>query len=451
MPTRFYLCLALLAATPVWAQLQSTPFEIPAAPIDEQMQTPPPVSNKAYPTTVGSQTRSNYLSAGLTLNTAYSDNVVAGATTTPVGDVIYSILPTIAIDQTTARLHSTLTYIPGFTFYQHTSELNAADQTATLNLQYRLSPHTTVSVNDSFQKSSNVFNQVSPLSGGALSGSTQTPPASVIVPFADQLSNIANFGISYQFNRNRMVGASGIVTVSNYPNPDEASGLYNSNSLGGSGFYSQRLSLSQYIGATYQYLKSQGNPADAQANPANMQIGVQTHTFLPFYTIYLSPTLSLSLSGGPQYFNATQYSSPSVRSWKPSAMASIGWQRDHTNFVGSYSRTVTGSVGLPGAFESNSASASMSLQIARTWTVGLNFSYFIDKNVTPSFPSSSPGGHTVSGATSIQHLLSEHLRAEFGYVHLHQSYSDITAISNAPDTNREFVSVSYQFTRSLGR
>ncbi len=40
----------------------------------------------------------------------------------------------------------------------------------------------------------------------------------------------------------------------------------------------------------------------AQANPVNAQTEVQTHTLLAFYTIYLNPTLSLSLSGGPQYF-----------------------------------------------------------------------------------------------------------------------------------------------------
>ncbi len=52
-----------------------------------------------------------------------------------------------------------------------------------------------------------------------------------------------------------MIGAGGTFTESNYPNPAEASGLYNSNSGGGSAFYSQRLSSTQYIGVTYQYSK----------------------------------------------------------------------------------------------------------------------------------------------------------------------------------------------------
>jgi hypothetical protein len=449
-----YVCLglALFVASPAFAQLESTPFELPTKPLDEApMLTPPPVSNKAYPTVVGSQLRSNYVAAGLVFNTAYNDNVLSGGSTTPTGDVIYSLLPTITFDQTTTRQHFGLLLSPGFTIYQHTSSLNAADLNLSVNYQYRLAQHTTISFNDSFQKSSNVFNQSYPFSGATISGSSQSLPPGVIAPYANQLSNTADGGITYQFGYNNMVGASGVITESNYPNPTQAAGLYNSNSGGGSAFYNQRLSATQYIGATYQYLRSQGNPVDSQASPASEQAEVQTHTLLPFYTIYLNPTFSLSFSGGPQYYSATQSPSPSVHAWFPAAMASIGWQTNHTNLVASYSRTVTAAVGLPGAFNSNNANASLRWQATRTWNFGGTASYSSNKNVTPLFPASNPGGHSVSGSVTAQCSLSEHLKAEIGYTRLHQSYGGISAISTVPDTNREFISISYQFTRPVGR
>lgn len=415
------------------------------------MLTPPPVSNKAYPTVVGSQERSNYVAAGLVFNTAYNDNVLQGGSNTPAGDVIYSFLPTITFDQTKSRQHLGLLFSPGFTLYQHTSSLNAADLNLALNFQYRLTQHTTVSFNDSFQKSSNVFNQSYPFSGGAISGSSQSSPVGVIAPYANQLSNTANGGISYQFGYNSMVGASGILTESNYPDPVQAAGLYNSNSGGGSAFYNQRLSSTQYVGVTYQYLRSQSNPADSHAGPTSAQAEVQTHTLLPFYTIYLNPTFSLSFSGGPQYYSATQSPSPSVHAWYPAATVSIGWQTSHTNIVSSYSRTVTAAVGLPGAFDSNNANASARWQVTRAWNLGCAASYSINKNVTPLFPASNPGGHSVSGLVSAQYSLSEHFKAELGYSRLHQSYSGISAISIVPDTNREFISISYQFSRPVGR
>jgi hypothetical protein len=451
MLKRIYLGFVLLMARPVWSQLGSTPFEMPTTSVDESpMLTPPPVSAEGYPTTIGSQMRSNYLAAGLIFNTAHSDNVPVSGSNTPASDFIYTVSPSIALSKTTPRQNLALIYSPGFTFYEHTSTLNAGNQNAAVNFQYRLSKHTTISLNDSFQKSSNIFDQIN-APGQAISGSSQAPPVAVVAPFAEQLSNTANVEITSQFSRNRMIGASAIVTERNYPSPAEASGLYNSNSLGGSAFYSQRLSATQYIGVTYQYLRSLANPVGAQANSSNAQAEVQTHTVLPFYTIYFTPTFSLSLTGGPQYFDASQSPSLPVRSWAPSAMASVGWQRSHSNFVASYSRIVTGGLGLPGAFDSNSANASVGWQIARPWSVGLAGNYSINKNVTPQIPSSNPGGHTVSGTVSVQYSISEHLKADLGYTRLHQSYSGVAVISGAPDTNREFISVSYQFSRPLGR
>lgn len=248
-----------------------------------------------------------------------------------------------------------------------------------------------------------------------------------------------------------MIGASGTVTESNYPNPAEASGLYNSKSLSGSVFYSQRLTSKQYMGVTYRYSRSQSNPPNTQASPVIEQSQVQTHAFLAFYTFFLNPKLSLSLSCGPQYSDASQPPSPPFSSWTPSITASIGWQRSHTNFVASYSRTVTGGLSLPGAYDSNSANASVRWQTARTWSVGAAGSYFNNKNVTPSFLSSNPGGQTISGTVSVQHSISEHLNVDLGYARFHQNYSDIAVISTAPNSNREFISISYRLMRPLGR
>jgi hypothetical protein len=452
MIIRVCLSLALLTAIPAWSQALPTATGGTDIPDDDsRMQTPPPVNGEAYPTTVGSETRANYLAAALTLNTAYNDNVLGGGSTSPVGDVTYSIFPTLTIDQTTSRQHRMLTYSPGFTIYQHTSSLNEADQNAALNFKYLLTEHTAITLGDSFQKSSNVFNQSYPLSGGAISGSAQSPQIGVVAPFADRLTNTATAGLSYQFSKNSMIGGSGIATQLNYPNPAEASGLGDSSSRGGSAFYNQRLSSTQYMGVTYQYSASKSNPVNTQAISGTAQTGVQSHSISPFYTVYLSPTLSMSLSGGPAYIDATQSSSSRFRSWTYSAMASVGWQGSHTSFVASYSRAVAESVGLLGAFDANSANASARWQLARTWTVASAASYVINKNATIVDSSSSSGGHSVSGDVSIQHSMSENLRLDIGYLRLHQSYSGIAVISSAPDSNREYISVSYLFTRPLGR
>ena len=61
------------------------------------------------------------------------------------------------------------------------------------------------------------------------------------------------------------------------------------------------------------------------------------------------------------------------------------------------------------------------------------------------------GGHSISGTAQLEHPLGEHLKASLGYQRLHQSYSGIAAIIGDPDSDRVSISISYQFTRPLGR
>jgi hypothetical protein len=95
---------------------------------EDRMLTPPPVSGLSYPLAPASEDRANYLRGGVTFTTAYSDNVLASSGGAAVSDVSYSVWPTIALDETTTRLHATLTYAPGFTFYQRVTAFNQADQ-----------------------------------------------------------------------------------------------------------------------------------------------------------------------------------------------------------------------------------------------------------------------------------------------------------------------------------
>src|ERR1019366_1251311 len=189
--------LLVLSAAPLWSQVDNTPTQ-PAPGVtgtdntDDRMLTPPPVSGQSYPTSSASEERSNYLRGGLTFTSAYTDNAVGSITGHPVSDVSYSVAPFVALDETTSRLHFVLTYAPGVTFYQRTSSRNEADQNASIDLQYRLSPHVTFSARDGFQKSSNVFNQPDLASAADVSGGAQQPNFSVIAPIADRLSNSGN-------------------------------------------------------------------------------------------------------------------------------------------------------------------------------------------------------------------------------------------------------------------
>jgi hypothetical protein len=448
------LGLVLLASVPVSSQEQQRTVPAPAAtgPVSDVsssdsgagMLTPPPVSGQAYPLWFTSEERANYLRGGVTFNTAYSDNVLGSTSASPVSDVSYSVWPTIALDETTSRLHAVLTYAPGFTLYQRTSSRNEADQNLSLNLQDRLSPHVTLSLRDSFQKSSDVFNQPDQGLAGAVSGAAQGANDSVIAPLADRLSNNGNAGITYQFSANAMVGASATFTNLHYPDPTEVPGLYDAASRGGSAFYSYRLSKQHYIGATYQYQELLSYPTGGTNE-------TQTHGAFLFYTFYPAPSFSFSVFGGPQYYSTgPQYTGATLtplsasQSWSPAGGASLNWQARHTSMAVSYLHSVSSGGGLTGAVELDSANASVRQQITRNLSASLAGLYANNGVLAVS----SLGGHSVSGTAALQRQVGEHLSLQAGYTRLHQTYSFISA---NPDTNREWVAISYQFARPLGR
>jgi hypothetical protein len=441
MRNRTYLFVILFLSVPAWSQVTDTGTEPVNTPnTEDHMLTPPVVSGQSYPVAPESQERSNYLRAGVVFTTEYSNNVLGSIGGNPVTDVSYTVWPTLAIDQTTSRLHWDLNYAPGFTFYQHTSSYNQADQNASLDFQYRVSPHVTFAARDFFQKSSNFFNQPDLGSSGVVSGGAQGPNQSVIAPLADRLSNFGTVGITYQFSANDMVGGSGTFGRLSYPNPTEVQGLYDSSSQAVSGFYSHRVSKIHYVGAAYQYQRLMSYPTGSTSE-------TQTKAVLFFYTVYPMPSFSLSLFGGPQYYN-TVYPPFSSRGWRPAVGASLSWQGHFTAFAASYLHVISGGGGLDGAVQLDGASASVRLQFSRALSAGLSGGY-ANNSVLGATPGSD--GHSISATLSLQRQFGERLALQLGYTRLHQSYSNVAVLAGTPNTNREFVSLSYQFSKPLGR
>jgi len=407
------------------------------------MLMPAPISGDGYSMGFTSETRSNYLRGGLAFSSAYDSDVTTGSNGQPVSDVSYSIFPTISLDQTRSRLHWVFTYSPGFTFYQKTSSLNQANQNLGVNLTYRLSPHVTLSLRDSFQKTSDVLNQPSSDLQQPVSGGVFVPNYSVIAPISDMLTNTANATLTYQFAANAMVGASGTFTNLHYSNQSQVPGLSDSSSKGGSAFYSHRLSKMHYIGVTYQYQMFLAYPTLGQSE-------TQSHSIFGFYTVYLKPTLSISMFGGPQYSNTQQFGLPTSSAWSPGGGASMAWQGKLTSLAASFSRTITDAGGLSGAVQADVANGSLRRQLTRTLSASIGASY-ASNNVLDALPTLNTSGHTISGNASVQRQVGEHLNLQLQYIRLHQSYSDIAAISSTPNRDRVMATISYQFMRPLGR
>lgn len=404
------------------------------------MMTPPPVSGTSYPTEVGSEVRTNYMRGNINSTTAYINNFYPGTGSVPIAETTVSVISTIAYDTTTARRHMLVRYSPGFTFYRPTSALNEVDNSASVLYELRLTPHTTMTANDSFVNSSLPFNPW----GATVSASPASSTPGIIPPFAKVLTNSANLELSAQTGPNAMIGGSGLATELHYPNQKQASGLYDSSSRGGTAFYNRRLTPSQYVGVDYQYL-------DMSATPATGTSTTQTHTISGYYTFQLKSGLSMSLTGGPQYYQVVETPLPATGSWGPSISPSMSWQGRHTNVAAAYSQAVTGGGGLFGAFHSKSANATARWQMARTLTSTVSAAYSIIKPVNSLILTGQPGGHSVSGSAALEHSLGSQFSIALNYSHIRESYGGIPAITANPDSDREAISIVWHFDRPLGR
>jgi hypothetical protein len=205
-----------------------------------------------------------------------------------------------------------------------------------------------------------------------------------------------------------------------------------------------------YLGVTYQYQRLVSYPTLGNSE-------TQTHAILFFYTLYPASRFSITFFGGPQHSDTIQPPQPPPnpqpapsRMWTPAAGASLSWQGHLNTFALSYSHVIAGGGGLIGAVQMDSAAASVRQQITKTLSGSVTGAY-AQNDVLGTLVLGTSNGHSISGTASLQQQFGQHLNVQLGYTRLHQDYSGISVLAATPNTNREFVSLSYQFSRALGR
>lgn len=435
---------AAQSETPAQAEDQSSFRPEPMSPTisggSDEMQLPAPVNAAGYSMELASETpRSNYVSGALTFMSTYDDNIKAGFNGRRISDDSYSVMSTLSWRQSSARVRWNLAYAPGLTLYQHHSGLNQHTQNVSLGSQFRLSQHVTLSLLDVFAKTSNPFNQFTP-NLSTSSGPTQ-PIATIVSPITNQITNSGSVQLTYQFGLNSMIGATGLFSDLYYLNPSQARGLANSHSKGAEGFYSRRISGRHYLGAKYQYQSLLATPLSAQT---------KTHLVDLFYTIYLQPTTSLSFYAGPQYSDSNGGEVLPTKTWSPSYGGSFGWQEQRISVVLSAGQSISAGGGLQGAVRAKNASASVRGQLTKSWTAEVSAFYSNNALLTPQL-SATNAGHSIAGTVLLGRPIGQNLNLELAYTRLHQSYSNLSTLLAVPNTNRVWLSLSYQFVRPIGR
>lgn len=424
-----------VAAIPGWTQMN---MGMPSG--ESGMATPSPVNIGGGSVSVGAENeRSNYLRGGFSFEGSYNDNPFL--TTPPHSDEGYTVSPFLAFSMTRSRASWNLQYSPGFTFYQHFNSQNQSDHNLSTGLQFRLSPHVTMMLEDGLIKTSEASGQLEPTVVGGITTATPVQTLTVVAPETGLISNTAGGEITYQFSRNAMVGVSGDSSELHYLNLDQLPGLFDSSARGGQAFYSYRLGSKNYIGMTYSF-------EDIITHP--LEITTQVHSPTFFYSIYFTQHISLSAFGGAQYAKTTGDGIVTNPSWSSTEGGSFSWQGEHTSAIASLSRSISPGGGLATAVHGISSSASLRHQFSPN-VVGTISETYSNNNVLEVLALFSNGGTTLSTGASLQRTIKKHLAVQVGYTRLDESYTNIQVLSNNSSQNRGWMSISYSFERPLGR
>jgi hypothetical protein len=433
-------CLVIGATAPLLSQVQPSAYGGGNDLESEHMMTPPPVSRGAYPATAGSEERANFLAGGATFSAAYTDNLQLIGNK-KVSDELYMVTPTLTLDRRTPRHGEALVYGAGFRFYQNTINLNAFTQNGSGSFRYHFTPYAALVITDTVSENSNLY---TPGTGGGVSGAPGTPQVAVIEPYADQITNATSAGLEYQYSKNSMVGASGSYAFLRFNGHSNLPTLSDQNTAGGNAFYSRRFGRS-YAGVTYQISKYVTHPFGSYT---------LSNTIFGFYTHYFTKTISLSVLGGPEHYDAWSQATAKSSAWTPAVQGSVGWQVERVNMAADFAHVVSGAGGLVGTFHTDTGGLSAHMMLSRRWSAGLHAEYSRFRNLGGAAQIQQalyPGGDSISGGIEARRTIRQWLSLEAGYVHFHQSYGNITINQPVYDSNQATFGINYQFNRPLGR
>jgi len=458
--TRKIFALAVLAASLV-AGAQNPPTagqtEEPALPV-EDLRAPAPalLNGDAGSLEFASEMeRSNYLRGGVAVGATYDDNA-GNSAANRIGDFSYSILPNIQLDQNRARLHWVLGYFGGFVANQRLSQRNQVSTNLNGSLQYRLSPHMDLRLSDNFLDTTVLLQQFQNGIGTPVTGPVNQPNPTLITPLARNRNNTGAADWSYQFSRDDMIGAGGTFYDAHFD--EQASGsatLQDTSSRSVDAYYNHRFTARNWTGVTYKFQRLEAGSG------TNL---TKTHSLLLSHTIYLRQHMTLSFYAGPEYseietVTVTANIQPPVISFATVSNAehrlsasfggSFGWQGQLTSSHLSVNRKVSDGGGVLGAVELDSVEGGVRRQLARTTAIHLNAVYGHNRELGTVVPGVALDSAT--GAIGLEQQMGQSLMLRLDYGRDYQSSDSFFSTTGSINHNRGMITISYNFTRPMGR
>jgi hypothetical protein len=392
--------------------------------------------------------RSNYLRGGINVGAGYDDNAFLGSGG-KVGSTSFSVFPSIAIDQSTSRMRWSLGYRGGLTVNQRLSNQNQGSHNLNFDSEFRLSPHVNLRAAENFSLTAGMF--------GANAGSSFQPGpggtnGTLVTPLANMRSSQTVVETNYHFALKDVVGASGSFYDLHYSDVSTGPGiLVDTRTAAGSAFWLHELFRRDWAGFSYGFQRVTFDPSGE----------TRVHTFTVMNTLNISKTFTVSAFIGPEYSDnhGVAASGPDAgqvsnfSDWSMAGGVEGGWQNSRTSVTAGYSKRVSNGGGILGAVRLQNIHAGVRRELFPGWAATCSVTHGSNQSLTLISATSATSIKTTSVGASLERNIGRSLGFQIGYFHDFQNqFGSIEPSQNFDASRNRFsVTVSYQWTKPLGR
>jgi hypothetical protein len=390
----------------------------------------------------------NQVSFGVGTSVLYDNNAFAEGSH-GVGDEAFSFDARLGITRQTEHLTASLDYMPFFLFYRTLDQLNRLNHSGSLSLGYKLTPRATLGLYDSISYQIGNYGSLTGLQ--ILSGPfSPTALNQMIIPYTTRtLTNVAGLNLTFVKSPRTTITLAASENQIKFGQQAPGRPMYNGSGMSGGLTYRYGVTEHTSFGIlllhqdfTYQGGEVFGNRVRNQVESAVLSFASR-----------LSPTVNVTVFGGPQYVRTIGLVSAlggHTENFLPSGGGTITKQVRKTAVDLSFQRSVFEAAGLYASTVDTMATLGVRRRLLGRWEADWSFGAIrVDNSL---FQNVNGKTDALTGGVGINRPLLRGSVFHISYFTWHQLSTGNLPVSYNLDRNQIAMGVDYQFKAlPLGR
>ncbi|HVP42852.1 MAG TPA: hypothetical protein VMS96_05440 [Terriglobales bacterium] len=403
-----------------------------------QSAVPSPLNgNRETPRLSGDTELNNLLSVDLGISSHFDDNAL-NDNQHKVSNFIYQFAPRVSWDVSRAHWSFSADSLTTISYSYNLPQYGRFGENLIVGFDFRPVRRLDFRLRNSFNRSSDPFTRYP---GSNVPDFENPPNQSILGPPATRTSDQVGMDVTYQLGPHTNLGASGSFALVNYESSTVTPSFVQPDtySVSGRAFVTHQFSPRHTSSLAY----------DIQRFTFSTSLGTTTHSIAYYHTVTLTPSMSLSVWGGPEYVRTSAgfLPQPIQGSWSWTAGAQYGWTHNRTGVTASVVRQVSDGGGLGYAVQLVSANVGLRQRLSRRWVASAYVNYNVNHSVSGF---GNFGTRYFSGNASVTRTFTPHLGLTVEYWRARQGRSTGLGLLVPSDHNRAAVTLHYTFSRSIG-